>query len=133
MTDYGVLKQMKAKLRGDARIQARGLDQLIYFNPPENEPSMIVLELEEIWTNLPLGDGAPHTKVRFKASTILEACKSNDALDVSGVIQHTLDGRTFDVDEGMKATLRLAGSVIDLPKRNQPRCVHQYYEALIRT
>jgi hypothetical protein len=133
MGDYGILKKIRESLKVNPQIIALGLDNGIYFAPPERGKNMILLELEEIWTSVKLGDYSPYVKIKFKASTIMEYLKGHEALGISDAIQHALDGKCFSIEEEMKATLRLAGSVIELPQANQPRCVHQYYEALIRT
>lgn len=131
MADYGVLSKVRSILKNSSSIKERGLSEAIFVAlPPEPPASMVTLEIEEIWSSMKTGDHTPRVKVKFKASTIGKTPSGTDALLVADSIRSLIDGRTIDLDEGQSATLRLANSIIDLPKPT--RSVHQYYEALIR-
>ena len=111
-------------------MRDRGMSEAIFVNPPPEPPdSMVTLEIEEIWNSMKMGEGVPRVRVKFKASTIGKMSSGTDALLVADSIRSLIDGKTIDLEDG-KATLRLANSVIDMPRPR--RSVHQYYEALIR-
>lgn len=130
MSDYGVLSKVKNILISSVSMRERGLSESIFLNaPPEPPESMVTLEIEEIWNSMKVGDSTPRVRVKFKASTVGKTPSGTDALLVADSIRSLIDGRTIDLEEG-KATLRLANSVIDMPRPR--RSVHQYYEALIR-
>lgn len=130
MSDYGVLSKVRSILKNSISMKERGLSESIFVAPPPEPPeSMITLEIEEIWNSMKMGDNTPRVRVKFKASTIGATPTGTDAMLVADSIRSLIDGRTIDLDDG-QATLRLANSVIDLPRAR--RSVHQYYEALIR-
>ena len=131
MSDYGILGKVRNILKNSVSMKERGLSEAIFVTPPSEPPeSMVTLEIEEIWNSMKLGDNVPRVRVKFKASSIGKTPSGTDALLVADSIRSLIDGRTIDLDEGQHATLRLANSVIDMPKLR--RSVHQYYEALIR-
>lgn len=133
MADYGILVAARQALRGSEAIVAAGVQDAVHLAiPPQSGLPFILLELEEIWTSMRLNDKNAHIRVKFKTSILSDAPTGRDAIHIAEAVRRTIDGQTLGVDEGRTATLRLSGSVIDLPTSSKPRSVHQYYEAIIR-
>lgn len=133
MADYGILLAARNALKKSESLMESGIQDAIYLTlPPEHLFPLIVLELEEIWTSMRMGDASAHVRVKFKTSIVTDTPSSLDAIHIADAVRKIMDGQTMSVKDGMNATLRLAGSVIDLPDPKKPRSVQQYYEAIIR-
>lgn len=131
--DYGVLAKMRGLLSGDHSMQQKGFGDKIHLSiPPRSELPLVLLELEEIWTSLRLGSETGHARLKLKASIMNDGVNGRESLSVADHIRHIIDGKTIDVLEGMKASIKLANSIIDLPKKSGAHNVQQYYEVLIR-
>lgn len=138
MADYGIMKAIYETLKSNEFLASKGLSEAIFFSAPslrEEMPKeeMILLELEEIWTHIPLGKNDSLAKVKFKASTHMDHHSGREAVKVAEELRQVMDGKTIALEKGMKATLKLSGSVIDLPIPQKSNCVQQYFEALVRT
>lgn len=133
MADYGVLSAIRTLLIEDENIIRHGLKEKIHLAyPPETDPPAVLLELEEIWTSLKLGTDCGHARLKIKTSVISNTPTNNKNLNTADDIKKLMDGKTIIVSDGMRATIRLSNSVIDLPKQNTPRLVEDYYEVLVR-
>jgi hypothetical protein len=134
MADYGVISKLRQMLKDNYLFQQQGISDNIHVAiPPQASYPMIVLELEEIWSSMKLGETAAHIKLKFKASMMSNTPNTKDAVTIAETVRSEFDGKTVDVSESISATLKLSGSIIDMPGANKTqRCVHQYYEALIR-
>jgi hypothetical protein len=133
MADYGIMKAIYEALKSNEFLASKGLSDSIFFNASTQKDEMILLELEEIWTHIPLGKNDSLAKVKFKASTHMDPHSGREAVKVADELRQVMDGKTIALEKGMKATLKLAGSVIDLPIPQKANCVQQYFEALVRT
>jgi len=133
MVDFGVLTAFKTTLMRDAQLQLAGIDQKIHtFLPHGAAYPCVLIELEEIWTSVRLGAGTGYAKLKLKASTFSQTASSRESLAISEKIRRAMDGQTMDVMDGKRATVRLSGSVIDMPSSLKPLLVQQYFEILIR-
>lgn len=133
MADYGVLSTMRLMIAEDEGIIAKGLAEKIHLAvPPKSDLPLVLLELEEIWTSLRLGSETGHARLKLKASIINNNVNGREVLSVAERIRQVIDGKTIAVKEGMKATIKLANSIIDLPTKSGPNNIQQYYEVLVR-
>lgn len=133
MADYGVLAAIKKLISSDDGIKHHGLGGKVHLAlPPRSEPPIVLLELEEIWTSLKLGKDCGHARLKLKASVIGSSPTSRDSIQYADKIRSVMDGKTIFVDEEMRATIRLSGSVIDLPLKTSNKTVQQYYDVLVR-
>jgi hypothetical protein len=133
MADYGILVAAREALRESEAIVAAGVQDSVHLAvPPESDLPIILLELEEIWTSMRLGEKNAHVRVKFKTSILSDSPTGRDAINIADAVRRAIDGQTMGVQKGMTATIKLAGSVIDLPAPSKPRSVQQYYEAIIR-
>ena len=133
MVDFGVLTAFRTTLMSNAHLQQAGIDQQIHMNLPHGAVyPCVLLELEEIWTSVRLGAETGYAKLKLKASTFSQTVSSRESLTISEQIRCAIDGQTIDVIDGKRATVRLSGSVIDMPSATKPLMVQQYFEVLIR-
>ncbi|MDP2193162.1 MAG: hypothetical protein Q8K36_01355 [Alphaproteobacteria bacterium] len=133
MADYGVLSALRTLLIEDEKIIKHGLKDKIHLAyPPDALPPAVLLEIEEIWTSLRLGADCGHARIKIKTSVISNNPSTNKSLNAADDIKKIMDGKTIIVENGMRATIRLSNSVIDLPRKNTPRLVEDYYEILVR-
>jgi hypothetical protein len=133
MADYGVLSAIRKLIANDDQIVEHGLDEKIHLAiPPKSDFPLVLLELEEIWTSLKLGMDSGHARLKLKASILSEHTTGRESITLADSIRHIMDGKTLSVEQNMRATIRLSNSVIDLPVKNGPRMVQQFYEVLVR-
>lgn len=134
MADYGIINKLRQILKDNYVFQQQGLSEHIHVAiPPQASYPMVVLELEEIWSSMKLGETSAHVKLKFKASMMSNTPNTKDAVMIAETVRAEFDGKTIDVSNSVSATLKLSGSIIDMPGASKSqRCVHQYYEALIR-
>jgi hypothetical protein len=133
MADYGVLSAMRSLIAEDGDIKSKGLSDKIHLAvPPKSDLPLVLLELEEIWTSLRLGSETGHARLKLKASIMNNSVNNREVLSAAESIRQIIDGRTIVLKEGMKATIKLANSIIDLPTNVGPNNVQQYYEVLVR-
>lgn len=133
MVDFGILTAFRQAIMGDSTIQKHGLDQAIHtFLPSTALYPCVLLELEEIWTSMKLGTESGYIKLKIKASTFSQALSSRESLGIADRIRAIVDGKTLDGEDGRKATVRLCGSVIDMPSSSKPLSVQQYFDVLVR-
>ncbi|CAO5676708.1 MAG: hypothetical protein HEEMFOPI_01014 [Holosporales bacterium] len=134
MADYGVLSAIRKLIASDEGIIESGLDEKVHLAiPPKSELPLVLLELEEIWTSLKLGMDSGHARLKLKASILSNQPTGRESITVADNIRQVMDGQTLEVDQNMRATIRLANSVIDLPLKTGPRMVQQFYEVLVRS
>lgn len=133
MADYGVLSAIRKLISTDDQIIQHGMDEKVHLAiPPKSDFPLILLELEEIWTSLKLGMDSGHARLKLKASILSNHPTGRESISLADNIRHAMDGKTLDVEQNMRATIRLSNSVIDLPVKNGPRMVQQFYEVLVR-
>lgn len=133
MADYGVLSAIRNLISSDDNIIEYGLDEKVHLAiPPKSELPLVLLELEEIWTSLKLGMDCGHARLKLKASIMSNHPTGRESITLADNIRQVMDGKTVEVEQNMRATIRLSNSVIDLPVKNGPRMVQQYYEVLVR-
>lgn len=133
MIDFGVLTAFRKALMSNTNLQQAGVDQNIHTNLPMSAAyPCVLIELEEIWTSVRLGAETGYAKLKLKASTFSETISSRESLAISEQIRFAVDGQTIDVIDGKRATVRLSGSVIDMPSTTKPLMVQQYFEVLVR-
>ena len=134
MIDFGVLIAFRKTLMSNAHLQQAGIDQKIHtFLPHEAVYPCVLIELEEIWTSVRVGAETSYAKLKLKASTFSQTVSSRESLVISETIRCAVDGQTIDVIDGKRATVRLSGSVIDMPSSTKPLMVQQYFEVLVRS
>jgi hypothetical protein len=133
MIDFGVLTAFRKTLMSDTHLQQTGIDQQIHTNLPMGAVyPCVLIELEEIWTSVRLGAETGYAKLKLKASTFSQTVSSRESLAISEQIRCAVDGQTIEVIDGKRATVRLSGSVIDMPSATKPLMVQQYFEVLVR-
>lgn len=134
MADYGVISKLRQMLKDNYLFKQQGISDNIHVSiPPEASYPMVVLELEEIWSSMKMGETSAHVKLKFKASMMSNTPNTKDAITIAETVRAAFDGKTVNVSDKVSATLRLSGSIVDMPGANKiQRCVHQYYEAIIR-
>ena len=133
MIDFGVLTAFRTTLMSNAHLQQAGIDQKIHMNLPMGAAyPCVLIELEEIWTSVRLDAETGYAKLKLKASTYSQTISSRESLTISEQIRCAVDGQTIDVIDGKRATVRLSGSVIDMPSSTKPLMVQQYFEVLVR-
>lgn len=133
MADYGVLSAVRELIASDDGVIKFGLgEKVLLAIPPKSEPPLILLELEEIWTSLKLGMDCGHARLKLKASIMSKNPTNRESINAADNIRQAVDGKTINVNENMRATIRLSNSVIDIPVKNGPKTVQQYYEVLVR-
>jgi hypothetical protein len=133
MIDFGVLTAFRTTLMSNTHLQQTGIDQKIHTNLPMGAAyPCVLIELEEIWTSVRLGAETGYAKLKLKASTFSQTVSSRESLTISEQIRSAVDGQTIDVIDGKRATVRLSGSVIDMPSATKPLMVQQYFEVLVR-
>jgi hypothetical protein len=133
MADYGVLSTMRSMIADDESIKEKGLGEKIHLAiPPKTDLPLVLLELEEIWTSMRMGADTGHARLKLKASIMNDSVNAREALTVAERIRMVIDGKTICVKEGMKATIKLASSIIDLPNKVGPNNIQQFYEVLVR-
>eukprot|EP01035_Chromulina_nebulosa_P020362 gene20362-26428_t len=133
MIDFGVLIAFRDTLMGDVHIQQAGVGQKIHTLIPAGASyPCVLLELEEIWTSVRLGAETGYAKLKLKASTFSQTVSSRESLTISERIRCAIDGQTIHVFEGKRATVRLSGSVINMPSTTKPLMVQQYFDVLVR-
>jgi hypothetical protein len=133
MIDFGVLVAFRDTLMSSKHIQQAGVEEKIHTSIPSGATyPCVLLELEEIWTSVRLGAETGYAKLKLKASTFSETASSRESLTISERIRIAIDGQTISVFEGKRATVRLSGSVIDMPSATKPLMVQQYFDVLVR-
>lgn len=133
MADYGVLSAIRSVISCDEDMISHGLGDKVYLAyPPESDPPVVLVELEEIWTSLKLGTDCGHARLKIKASVFTGSPMNKEGIKAADTIRNVIDGKTIIVNEGMRATIRLSNSVIEMPKKAGTRLVEQYYEVLVR-
>ncbi len=94
---------------------------------------MIVLELEEVWTSLALGQHSPRAKLKLKARTLSNKVSGKESITIAEKLGKSMDGKTIRLDDGKLVTLRLENSIVDIPTNlNKTRNVQQFFEAIVR-
>ena len=135
MVDFGVMDAMRRALKKDPMMMEKGMTDCIHLFSPTVAVSLpsIVIDLEEIWMkNHPSGPLSPKARVRIKAHVITQSASGRDSLVVSQTMRKAWERKMLDLGEGCTGIVRLEGSVIDMPKHNQPRSVTHYFDVLIR-
>jgi hypothetical protein len=133
MVDFGVLKTLKDLIAGNSQVQNYGYDDVVCTTSPTGKAfPMILLELEEVWTSMKLGNDTASTRLKLKASIVGKSAASREPITVADTLRSVMDGTILDLQEGKRGIVRLSNSVIDLPNANRPRMVQQFYEVLIR-
>ena len=133
MADYGVLSAVRKLISSDDSIIAHGMNDKVHFAiPQETNYPLVLLELEEIWTSLKLGEDCGHARLKLRTSVMNHASTNRENINIADNIRKAVDGKTIKVDEAMRATIKLSGSVIDLPTKTGPKTVQQFYEVLVR-
>ena len=133
MADYGVLSAVRKLISLDDGIKEHGMAEKVHLAvPPKSEFPVVLLELEEIWTSLKLGKDSGHARLKLRTSVLNDAATNRENIHIADYIRQAVDGKTITVDEDMRATIKLSGSIIDFPVKNGPKTVHQFYEVLVR-
>lgn len=133
MVDFGILGALRSVLQEASVIQDKGLHGNIHLNtPPGSKYPAIVLEIEEIWTNMMLAPTGVFGRLKLKASMLSENIGGRESIEMASLVEKAIDGKKIQLRDGKEAIMRLEGSIIDMPNNQSPRTVQQYYQALIR-
>lgn len=133
MADFGIMQKVRGLLQNNQHLKDQQLDQHIYLSvPQEQRYPMIMIELEEIWSTPMKAGSGPVAKVKFKASSYSRHISATESMALADVIRLEVDGKVLQLEDGKTAVFRLDNSVIDTPIANKPRCVHQYYQGIVR-
>ena len=133
MVDFGILGALRSVLQEASVIQDKGLHGHIHLNtPPGSKYPAIVLEIEEIWTNMMLVPTGVFGRLKLKASMLSENIGGRESIEMASLVEKAIDGKKILLKDGKEAIMRLEGSIIDMPNNQSPRAVQQYYQALIR-
>jgi hypothetical protein len=94
---------------------------------------MIILELEEVWTSLAMGQHSPRARLKLKARTLSNKLSGKESITIAEKLRGSIDGKTINLEDGKIVTLRLENSIVDIPTNlNKTRNVQQYFEAIVR-
>lgn len=135
MIDFGVLTAIRDLLTVHNTVPNEEGSGNIHISYPAKTASkpMVVLELEEIWTSLALGQNSPRAKLKLKAQTLSDKMTSKESLTISERVRSLIDGKTINLQDGKSVTLRLENSIIDIPTEiHKTRNVKQFFEAIVR-
>jgi hypothetical protein len=135
MIDFGVLTAIRDLLTMHNTVSNEAGTDNIYISYPAKSAikPMVVLELEEVWTSLALGQNSPCAKLKLKAQTLSDKMTSKESLTISEKVRALIDGKTINLENGKSVTLKLANSIIDIPTDiNKTRNVKQFFEAIVR-
>lgn len=133
MADYGVLSALRQLISSAEDIIQCGMADKVHLAlPPGTNYPIVLLELEEIWTSLKLGEDCGHARLKLRTSVMNNGATNRENLGIADAIRQAVDGKTIKVDEDMRATIKLSSSIIDLPLKNGPKTVQQFYEVLVR-
>lgn len=133
MADYGVLSAVRKLIASDDGIKGSGMGEKVHLAvPPKSDYPVVLLELEEIWTSLKLGKDCGHARLKLRTSVLNDGATNRENIHIADYIRQAVDGKTIVVEADMRATIKLSGSIIDLPVKNGPKTVQQFYEVLVR-
>ncbi len=136
MADFGVLSAVHRLLNQENSIKIdneRKTEVHISKPLPKSTLPYIVLELEEIWTSLAVGQTMPWAKLKLLASVQSEQDTGKESMNIAEGLRQRIDGQTLPLEDGKTVTFRLQNSVVDLPTHlNKTRSVRQFFEAIIR-
>lgn len=135
MIDFGVLTAIRDILTTHNTIPSEEHSDNIHISYPAKTAimPMVVLELEEVWTSLALGQNSPSAKLKLKAQTLSDKMTSKESLTISEKVRALIDGKTISLEDGKSVTLKLENSIIDIPTEiHKTRNVKQFFEAIVR-
>lgn len=127
MIDYGILSAVRAEL-----MKSEQLKRVYLSIPPAAEDPFVLLELEEITTNLRLSGKAVQAKVCFKAKITSRLHGNRESFEMAEHVQQALDGRIMRCTNGCTAIFKLTSTARHSPSDGKPRFVEQFYEAVVR-
>jgi hypothetical protein len=135
MADFGVLSAIRDMLKIQLSTDEQGIADHIHISYPAKTSTfpMIVLELEEVWTSLALGQHSPRARLKLKARTLSDKVSGKESITIAEKLGKSIDGKTIRLDDGKLVTLRLENSIVDIPTNiNKTRNVQQFFEAIVR-
>lgn len=135
MADFGVLSAIRDMLKMQMSSIGDGIADHIHISYPAKTSTfpMVILELEEVWTSLALGQHSPRARLKLKARTLSNKQSGKESITIAEKVRGSIDGKTIRLDDGKLVTLRLENSIVDIPTNiNKTRNVQQFFEAIVR-
>ena len=135
MADFGVLSAIRDMLKMQMSTDEHGMADHIHISYPAKTSTypMIILELEEVWTSLAMGQHSPSARLKLKAKTLSNKLSGKESITIAEKLRGSIDGKTINLEDGKIVTLRLENSIVDIPTNlNKTRNVQQYFEAIVR-
>lgn len=127
MTDFSLLSAVKNHLQTTIKGQTVHLNADADLTSP-----CCLLELEEVWTNMPLSSKGVKTRIKFRATCFHDDTGIKSSLAQANMINQHLDGHVVHLKDGSRAAIRLLGNVVDVSKAGQKKTVAHFYETIIR-
>lgn len=133
MADFGILSAVRQLLINEGQIKEDGIEENVHFSVPScAQLPLVLLELEEIWTTMPLGQQAANTRVKLKASIFGKASNNRESMNLATNVRQTIEGKILDLKNGKKGVVKLSRNIVDMPQTHKSKSVQQYYEILVR-
>jgi hypothetical protein len=100
--------------------------------PPNAVYPLVLLELEEIWSNFRTSGTGIQARVKFKVSVYAHIPQRREMALISDKIKHALKAANLKLPENQGATLRFLACVAEAPPdKGQPLATHHFYDAII--
>jgi hypothetical protein len=100
--------------------------------PPNAVYPLVLLELEEIWSNFCIPPTGIQSRVKFKVSIYAHMPHRREMALISDKVKHALEGANLKVPDHQEATLRFLACVAEAPAgKGQPLATHHFYDAII--
>lgn len=144
MSDFHVLTTVRGHLLNE------GVSPRVHMAlPPKAIYPLVLIELEEIWSSYPWGEGNKgmdiESRVKFKVSAYSQNHGMEEAACLSEKMRKALEGVTLflpakglpgALSKGKTSTIRFLAEVTEVPGKpltGYPfRVIHQFYDCIVR-
>jgi hypothetical protein len=100
--------------------------------PPNAVYPLVLLELEEMWSNFDMSGTGIQARVKFKVSVYAHMPHRREMAMISDKIKHALEGSSLSLPDNQSATLRFLACVAEVPPgKSQPLATHHFYDAIV--
>ena len=97
--------------------------------PPMAIYPLVLIDLEEVWSNLCAPHKGIQARVKFKASVYSHMPHRGEVALISDKIRHALEGVSLRLPKNQDATFRFLACVAETPSdKGQPLVMHHFYD-----
>lgn len=132
MSDYGLLVSVREALEDNEKIKSLKMEKSIFYTlPPNPQFPLILLEIDEIWTDYSASTNEALARINFRINMMSQMPKIHESLEIASTVEQVMDGISMRLSPNYLANFRKTGNVIDMPMAKAPRTVQQFYQAIV--